>query len=186
MSLGSKIIKGGIAAVLIAGIGVSIDHYQDVKADHQDNQVEIKAVKKQYQQEQKRKPEKKVVSTQYQQALDTTNKYLDLENKLHDTKSNSTKEADKLYDQLHDLTHEGTMLRGPQVPRQIKGWTGKVSYGGQNNNGQISMAIRFTNKDGKLMKLVTLYYNTDSKRLSGMTYYYTHTGMDQFQKTLGG
>lgn len=186
MSLGSQLLKSGIAVALFAGIGWSLESYYNARVDNQTNRSELKSVKSQYRVELTKKPTTKTVTTNYQKAVNAANKYLKYANALHDSGSNSSKDGKLNLAKMKNMVSDPSSITGPLVAYQIKDWHGVVSYGGQNSEGKIVMSYKFFNKSNKLMKLYTFYYNPDSGVLSGFSYYFSKAGRDQLQQTLGG
>ena len=186
MSLGSQLLKSGIAIALFAGIGWSLESYHSARVDNQTDQAELKSVKSQYRNELTKKPTTKTVTTNYQKAVNAANKYLKYANALHDSGSNSSKDGKSNLAKMRRMVSDGSSVTGPLVAYQIKDWHGEVSYGGQNSAGKIVMSYKFYNKDNTLMKLYTFYYNSDSGVLSGFSSYFSKAGRSQLQQTLGG
>lgn len=183
MSLGSMIIKSVIGIGACACLGYTITNYSSSQNAYNNNQKMYKSLQSQYKKAQTEKPTVETVKSNYQKALDASNKYLELDTQLHDAVGDNDK-TKSLLNQINELTT--TSVRGPMVAGDIKDWHAKTVYGGQNSNGKIMMAYQFYNNDNKLMMVETFYYNVSSGKLSGFTHIVTKDGQNVIQETLRG
>ena len=185
MSLGSMIIKSVIGLGACACLGYAITDHSSTQQAYDNNQKMYKSLKEQYKKAQKDKPTVEIVKSNYQKALDVSNKYLELDTQLHDAVGDRDKTKD-LLSKINNLTTDSTSVRGPMVAGDIKDWNAKTIYGGQNSNGKIMMAYQFYNNDNKLMMVETFYYNVYSGKLSGFSQLVTKDGQRVIQETLRG
>lgn len=185
MSLGSMIVKSVIGLGACACLGYSITEHSSVQKAYNNNQKTYMSLKKQYKKAQKDKPTVETVKSNYQKALDVSNKYLKLDTQLHDAVGDRDK-TKGLLSKINKLTTDSTSIKGPIVAGDIKDWNAKTVYGGQNSNGKIMMAYQFYNNDNKLMMVETFYYNVYSGKLSGFSQMVTNDGQSVIQETLRG
>lgn len=174
MSLGSSIIKGVVLLGLLAGVGYSVTSYNTASSTYNADKSQLAQTKADYKSELKKAPTTKSVTTAYQRAVTMANKYLKLDTTLH-SQTDAVK-RDSLLKQLQAMRFDGDKVSGPMVSYDIKDWTATVEYGGQDVQGRVMMTYKFVNGDGKLMKLVTFYYNVNSKKLSGFSTYMSKAG----------
>lgn len=186
MSLGSQLVKGVIALVACGSVGITLSNYSHAKRNYQSDVSMVKELKHQYAVEKKKRPSVQRVTTVYQQAMNTANKYLALQNKLHDLGDVPYEKQKPLIHQMNKYTSGNLAPAGPLVQPAVKDWHANVEYGGQTGNGKVVMAYRWFNKDNQLMRIDTFYYNSQSHKLSGFSYYITNDGAKELSEQVRG
>lgn len=186
MSLGSQLIKGAIALVACGTVGVTVSSYTHAKRNYTSDISMVKELKSQYRDEQKKKPSVERVTTVYQQAMNTANKYLKLQNQLHDMGDVSFKKQRPMINKMKKYTTGNLAPAGSLVQPAVKDWHAVVDYGGQTGDGRVVMAYRWFNKDNQLMRIDTFYYNVQSHKLSGFSYYITNDGARETRDQVRG
>lgn len=186
MSLGSQLVKGVIALVACGSVGVTLSNYSHNKRNYQSDVSLVKELKHQYAAEKKKKPSVERVITVYQQAMNTANKYLKLQNELHDLGDVSYAKQRPLIKKMKKYTTGNLAPAGSLVQPAVKDWHANVDYGGQTGNGRVVMAYRWFNKDNQLMRIDTFYYNTQNHKLSGFSYYITNEGAKETRDQVRG
>lgn len=163
-----RLVQVGVTALLLIEVatGMSAKHHQEV-LNRQAVRVEQK-LKGQYDSARAHRPTSKAVKTSYQRAMKLSQKYLALENQLHDQPDNK-----KVKKQLKKLPVENS---GLLVPKEVKNWHGSISYSGQDNQGRLMMAFRFTGDDGKDREVVTGVYDAKRGKLGKFKTYRTKAG----------
>lgn len=177
MSIGSKLIQGGVTLAAIISMGMTFNEMSHSRNTYQNKVSLLKDLKSEYAQDQKKKPTVEHVTTVYQRAVKVANRYLALQNQLHDKGQVPTQQQKPLLKKMDKLTTGSLVPNGFLIQPQIKDWHAEVSYGGQTKSGKVTMAYRwYNNNNGHLMRLDTFYYNEDSGKLSGFTNYVTKEG----------
>lgn len=186
MSLGSQVVKAVIFLAACGSVGASINQYSHMKRNYQSDILMRQDLREQYAQEKKKKPTVEHVTTVYQKAMNTANKYLALQNKLHDLGDVSYNKQKPVIHQMKKYTTGNLAPAGSLIQPQIKDWHAVVDYGGQTGNGKVVMAYRWYNKDNKLMRIDTFYYRDNLNKLSGFSYYITKDGKTSSEQQVRG
>lgn len=186
MSIGSKLIQGGLTLAAIISVGMTFNDMSRARNSYQNKVTLLRDLKSEYAQDQKKKPTVEHVTTVYQRAMKVANQYLALQNKLHDLGDVPYVKQKPLINKLNQHTTGSLVPSGLLVQPEVKNWHAVVDYGGETTNDRVVMAYRWFDQDNKLMRIDTFYYNADSHKLSGFSYYITKDGTREIRDQVRG